>query len=140
MTKLFYGFAAVVVTLLLNAIAGGQQLNSSWLSDAERIRFERLRESGCEALYNLDYRTAQADFSEIARLFPQHPAGPQNLASVLLLETLYKSRRLQASLYSTKSFYSNGDDKVDPNILKQFRALTRDAQIGRSATSSIEGH
>jgi len=99
MKKLFIGSA--VVALLLTGTVRGQQPGNSWLSGAERSRFERLRESGCEALYNLDYRTARADFSEIVRLFRQHPAGPQYLASTFLLETLYKSRRLQASLYST---------------------------------------
>ena len=50
------------------------------------------------------------------------------MASALLFETLYKSRRLQASLYSSKSFYSGSEDKADPNVVKQFRTLTRDAQ------------
>jgi tetratricopeptide (TPR) repeat protein len=92
------------------------------------VRFEQLRDSGCEALYNLDYKTARIHFSEIVRLLPQHPAGPQYMASALLFETLYKSRRLQASLYSSKSFYSGSEDKADPNIVKQFRTFTREAQ------------
>lgn len=117
-----------VVALLLTGTARGQQPDSPWVSDAERGRFEQLRDSGYEALYNLDYGKARADFSELARLFPQHPAGTQYLASALMFETLYKSRRLQASLYSTKYFYAKSDDKTDPEVAKQFWTLTGEAQ------------
>src|SRR6185369_14115399 len=39
-----------------------------------------------------------------------------------------ESRRLQSSLYSSESFYINGDDKVDPSIVTEFRNLTREAR------------
>src|ERR1700749_2601528 len=81
---------SVAAFLLTGTARGQQQSGSQWLRDAERGRFEQLRDSGFEALYNLDYREARADFSELARLFPQHPAGPQYLASALMFETLYK--------------------------------------------------
>jgi hypothetical protein len=127
MRILLNGFKAIVGLLLLTGIVVGHA-NNPWLSNTERIRFEQLRNNGFEALYNLDYKTARIHFSDIVRLFPQHPAGSQYLASTLLLETLYKSRRLQASLYSSKSFYSGSDDKADPKVVKQFRTLTLDAQ------------
>jgi hypothetical protein len=126
-------FIVSVVALLLTGTVRGQQPGDQWLSDAERRQFEQLRNSGFEALYNLDYGKARADFSELTRLFPQHPAGPQYLASALMFETLYKSRRLQASLYSTKSFYSKSDDKVDPEVVKQFQTFTGEAQSLASA-------
>src|SRR4029453_18979276 len=120
-------FFAIGAVLLVSITTRGQQ-PTPWLSDAERIRFEKLRESGCEALYNLDNKRAQAEFSEMVRLFPQHPAGQHYLASALFFETLYKSRRLQSLLYSSKYFYSGSEDKVEPNLVKQFRTLTREAQ------------
>ena len=43
-------------------------------------------------------------------------------------QTLYESRRLQSSLYSSESFYTKGDDKVDPKIVSEFRSLTREAK------------
>lgn len=127
MSILLNGFKVIVALLLLTGLVVGQA-NGPWLSDTERMRFDQLRDNGFEALYNLDYKTARIHFSDMARLFPQHAAGSQYLASTLLLETLYKARRLQASLYSSKSFYSGSDDKADPNVVKQFRTLTRDAQ------------
>jgi len=99
-----------------------------WLTDAEKARFEALRKSGLEALYNIDYDKALKDFKEIATLYPNHPGGSQLLAARLWIKTLYESRRLQSSLYGSQSFYTNGDDKVDPKVLDEFRALTREAK------------
>lgn len=50
------------------------------------------------------------------------------LASRLCFKTLYESRRLQASLYNSDSFYTRGDDKVDSRIVAEFRSLTREAK------------
>jgi tetratricopeptide (TPR) repeat protein len=119
-----------VLVLLLAAAFGvaAQQPSSPWLTDSERARFEELRRSGLDALYNIDYDKAQRDFKEIVQRYPNHPGGYQLLAARLWIKTLYESRRLQASLYSSESFYTNGDDKVDPKIVTEFRNLTREAK------------
>jgi tetratricopeptide (TPR) repeat protein len=119
------------VLVLLLAIAVGvfaQQPSSPWLTDSERARFEELRRSGLDALYNIDYDKANRDFKEIVQLYPNHPGGYQLLAARLWIKTLYESRRLQTSLYSSESFYASGDDKVDPKIVTEFRNLTREAK------------
>lgn len=116
------------VFVLLLVCAVGVFAQSSWLTDAERARFEELRRSGLDALYNIDYDKAQRDFNEIVKLYPNHPGGYQLLAARLWIKTLYESRRLQVSLYSSESFYTNGDDKVDPKIVTEFRNLTREAK------------
>ena len=122
-------YLVVFILLLSKAIsAPAQQPSSPWLTDTERARFEELRRSGLEALYNIDYDKAQRDFKEIVQLFPNHPGGYQLLAARLWIKTLYESRRLQGSLYSSESFYASGDDKVDPKIVTEFRNLTREAK------------
>jgi len=118
----------LVLVLLTAFIVPAQQPLSPWLTDAERARFEELRRSGLDALYNIDYDKAQRDFKEIVQLFPNHPGGYQLLAARVWIKTLYESRRLQVSLYSKESFYTNGDDKVDPKIVTEFRNLTRQAK------------
>jgi tetratricopeptide (TPR) repeat protein len=120
--------AALAIILATIAITHAQQPLSSWLTDSERAHFETLRRSGLDALHNLDYDKAQRDFKEIAQLYPTHPAGPQLLAARVWIKTLYETRRLQSSLYSSDSFYSNGDDKVDPKVVAEFRSLTREAK------------
>jgi hypothetical protein len=108
--------------------ASAQQTISPWMTEAERARFEVLRRSGLDALYNIDYEKAQRDFKEITQLVPNHPGGYQLQAARVWIKTLYESRRLQSSLYSSESFYTNGDDKVDPKIVDEFRSLTREAK------------
>jgi tetratricopeptide (TPR) repeat protein len=106
----------------------GQEMKSLGLDDASPARMEALRGDGFEALFNLDYERARKDFREIARLFPDHPAGPQFLAASLWIETLYETRRLQSSLYSSESFYSQNEDKADPKVVVQFKTWTREAK------------
>jgi len=94
----------------------------------DRAKFNELRKAGFDALLNLDYEEAQRKFKELAREFPDHPAGPQFLAASLWLKTLNQSRRLQSGLYNSDSFYANNEDKVDPALVAQFRELTRTAK------------
>src|SRR6266481_8407551 len=66
----------------------------------------------------------------MTQAFPNYPAGPQFLADSLWIETLYRTRRLQSSLYgSDDTFYSTSDDKADPKVVDQFRNLTRQARL-----------
>ena len=119
----------VLILLLMSTLAvAAQQPSSPWITDAERARFEELRRSGLDALYNIDYDKAERDFKEIVKLIPNHPGGYQLLAARVWIKTLYESRRLQGSLYSSETFYSTGDDKVDPKIITEFRNFTREAK------------
>src|SRR6266496_114173 len=120
--------AGLTILLVTSSVIYSQQAASTWISETERARFESLRRSGIEALYNLDYDKAQRDFKEIVHLYPEHPAGPQLLATRVWIKTLYETRRLQSSLYNSQSFYTNGDDKVDPKVVEEFRTLTREAK------------
>ncbi len=115
-----------VLLLLLTAFSVPAQ--QPWLTDDQRERFETLRRSGLDALYNIDYDKADRDFKEIVKLIPNHPGGYQLLAARLWIKTLYESRRLQSSLYNSEGFYTNGDDKVDPKIVTEFRNLTRESK------------
>jgi tetratricopeptide (TPR) repeat protein len=119
----------VIALLLLTADAAtAQQPQTSSPQSTDQARIDALRQSGIEALYNLDYDKAEKDFKELVRLYPTHPAGPQLLAARVWVKTLYETRRLQASLYSSENFYSSGDDKVDPKVITEFRNLTREAK------------
>jgi len=46
-------------------------------------KFDELRSRGFDALYNLDYEGARRTFRELAKLYPDHPAGMQFLAATL---------------------------------------------------------
>ena len=120
----------LIVLTTASSVASGQEPLKARAgdADADRVRLDGLRKEGFEALYNLDYEVANRRFKEIARLFPEHPAGPQFLAAALWAQTLNESRRLQASLYSSDSFYAKSEDKVDPRTVEQFRVWTRAAR------------
>ena len=119
----------ILALLLANSVAiCAQQPQTSSPEATDKTKLDSLRRSGIEALYSLDYEKAERDFKEIVKLYPSHPAGPQLLAARLWIKTLYESRRLQSSLYSSQSFYSSGDDRVDPKIIAEFRNLTREAK------------
>ena len=124
----------IIIGLLLSALfvavstVSAQQGKQTWLSETDQAKLDALRASGFEALFNLDYEKGRKEFREIARLFPEHPAGPHFLAASLWIETLYETRRLQASLYSGDSFYAPNEDKADAKVVEQFRAWTREAK------------
>jgi tetratricopeptide (TPR) repeat protein len=97
------------------------------VQEESQRRFDELRREGYDALYSLDYDEARRTFKEMLRLYPDHPAGAQCMAATLWLEELNRSRHVQASLYSTESFYSR-DEKPDPQMVDQFRQWTRMAR------------
>lgn len=123
-------YLAMLFMLAVPCAAFSQSASSPWLTNTERAKFETLRVTGSEALFNLDYDTARKSFREMAEAFPNYPGGPQFLADSLWIETLYKTRRLQSSLYGgDDTFYSTSDDKADPQLVDQFRTLTRQARL-----------
>jgi len=121
----------LLMFLLLPALSGGAfaQSGNGKTSTPAPARLEDLRAKGSQALFNLDYDIARQTFKEMAHLFPDDPTGPQMLASTLWLETLNKSRLLQAAIYSSQSFYSKTEDKPDPQVTQEFRDLTRQAVL-----------
>ena len=90
-------------------------------------QLDTLRAEGYEALYNLDYDGARRRFAEVARLFPDHPAGPQCIAATVWLQQLNQSWRLKASLYNNDA-YSGNKERINPKLLEEFREATRRAK------------
>ncbi len=105
----------LLLFLLLPALSGSAlaQSGKDKTSTPAPTRLEELRAKGSEALFNLDYDSARQTFMEMTRLFPDDPTGSQMQASTRWLETLNKSRLLQAAIYSTQSFYTGTEDKPD---------------------------
>lgn len=99
-----------------------------------------LRQEANDAVYNLDYTTARAKFEEIRQRLPDHPAGDLYLATLIWLDQLNKSRRLQTGIYQNESFYAGADkareetegDAVDPATDRLFRDT-----INRAKTKAL---
>jgi tetratricopeptide (TPR) repeat protein len=130
--------SALVALVLLIPVAGFAQSPSADVSTtsataasaALTTEVMALRRAGAEAIFNLEYAAAKTRFEEIKKLMPHHPIGDINLAMLIWLEHLNKSRRLQTSLYGgDSSFYAgaenakedNEGDAVDPAVDRAFR-------------------
>jgi hypothetical protein len=96
-----------------------------WLTDAERERFEALRRSGLDALYNIDYDKAEREFKEIVKFMPEPSGGYQLLAARGLWIKTLTNRAAYSRRSTLEGVLHNGDDKVDPKIVTEFRNLTR---------------
>jgi len=112
----------ILLFFLLTSTAGFAQPTSRPPSQLDTLRAE-----GYDALYNLDYDGARRRFAEVARLFPEHPAGPQCIAATVWLQQLNQSWRLKASLYNNEA-YSGNKERIDPKLLEEFREATRRAK------------
>lgn len=114
----------LLLFLLLPAIALAQPTTKE---PPPTAHLDTLRAAGYDALYNLDYDGARRHFAEVARLFPDHPAGPQCIAATVWLQQLNQSWRLKASLYNNEA-YAGNKEKIDPKMLAEFREATRRAK------------
>lgn len=92
---------------------------------SEASEYNKIRLTGFDALYNMDYSTARAKFTQMTELSPENPAGHFYLATNYWLELLNSSRRLQANLYSGDSFYAETEEKIDEKVDKEFRRLVQ---------------
>jgi tetratricopeptide (TPR) repeat protein len=102
---------------------------SAAAASPDAAEFERLRNEGNDAVYNMDYQVARDRYLRMTKIAPDHPAGYVYLANNLWLETLNQSRRLSTSTYTTGSFYSQDkdEDKVDPKRDREFNDLIKQA-------------
>ncbi|MFY9224410.1 MAG: hypothetical protein WAQ98_17185 [Blastocatellia bacterium] len=120
----------LVLTFAFNTAAQNlTNTNSSNLPNrtitSEVSEYNKIRLTGFDALYNMDYSTARAKFTQMTELSPENPAGHFYLATNYWLELLNSSRRLQANLYSGDSFYAETEEKVDVKVDKEFRRLVQ---------------
>jgi tetratricopeptide (TPR) repeat protein len=113
----------------LLAVQDSAQPENETVNSKSLEEFEGLRQTGNEALYNLEYQTAREQFKRMTQIIPEHPAGYVYLANNFWLETLNASRRLSSSLYTGGSFYEQDaeQDKVDPKREREFTELVKKA-------------
>jgi tetratricopeptide (TPR) repeat protein len=118
--------AVMIIFCIAGANAVGQTTSSQPVPAALPPELIEIRNVGTEALYNLDYATAREKFTELRDRLPQHPAGDLNLAVLVWMEHLYKTRRLQTTLYTQVGFYAGGTkskegDPIEAGVDKAFR-------------------
>ena len=105
----------------------------------QQARLDALRAEGYAALYNLDYETARARFQKMVDLAPDHPAGPQCMASSLWVQQLNQSWELKATLYSTGA-YTDSNSPIDRKQADEFRKWIRRAKLLSQARLKKDPH
>lgn len=128
-----------LIMFLGAAVVFGQGSEKVRLTETERSHLDSLRREGYEALFNLDYEGARRSFQEMTQLFPDHPAGPQCMATSLWLEQLNESWQLKASLYNTES-YVEEDNQINKRRMEEFGRWTRQAKMLAEARLRHDPH
>jgi tetratricopeptide (TPR) repeat protein len=126
----------LVVSAISNTVCGnpaGQSVSAQPVPAALPPELIEIRRAGTEALYNLDYSIARSKFNELRDRLPQHPVGDLNLAVTTWMELLYKTRRLQTTLYTQEGFYAGGTkskegDPIEATADKEFRDYLEQAK------------
>lgn len=90
---------------------------------SNETEYTKLRKTGFESLYNLDYAGARKAFSAMTEMAPELPAGYLYLANAQWMEKLNQSRRLQTNLYGSDSFYAESKEQFDTKFDTEFRKL-----------------
>ena len=108
--------AAAVLTIIgtLAALAQDQQ-----------ARLDTLRTEGYDALFNLDYQTARSRFQKMIDLAPEHPSGPECMASSFWIQQLNESWKQKGSLFSTDA---ESKSQVDRKQADEFHRWVRRAK------------
>jgi hypothetical protein len=102
-------------------------LSITTLAQDQQARIDTLRAEGYEALYNLDYEIARARFHQMIDMAPDHPAGPQCMASSLWVQQLNQSWELKSTLYSTNAI-TDARSQVERKQADEFRKWIRRAK------------
>jgi tetratricopeptide (TPR) repeat protein len=128
-TILLLAFTILVPAGLAQQPTANATVKPAAMSASDLAEFDRVRQEGNDALYNMDYATARDRYTRMTKLAPDHPAGYVYLANNMWLEWLNRSRRLTTSTYTGDSFYAQDkdEDKVDPKRDREFNDLIKQA-------------
>jgi len=100
------GIRSVVLFLLLVPAAQSQSLRDP--------RFVALAETGFDNIFNMDYDKAEQIFASLGKEFPQHPAPPLYLASILWLKEMERRQDLSLNRFTTATYFNDKTAFVMP--------------------------
>ena len=92
--------------LLLGGTAGAQSLREPLFMSKARRAFD--------SIYSLDYDRANAALIELRREFPQHPAPPLYLATVIWLRELFEREELDLNRFVAPGYFKDPTQRRMP--------------------------
>ena len=78
-------------------------------------RFSERAEAGFADIHNMDYDKARLAFTLLARDYPNHPAPPLYLASILWLEEMLRRQDIALNRFIAPAYFTGKTDHVMPS-------------------------
>ena len=78
-------------------------------------RFSERAEAGFADIHNMDYDKARLAFTLLARDYPNHPAPPLYLASILWLEEMLRRQDIALNRFIAPAYFTEKTDHVMPS-------------------------
>lgn len=92
-------------------------------------RFVERAEEGFSDIFNMDYDRARLTFNLLARDYPNHPAPPLYLASILWLEEMLRRQDLALNRFVAHGYFTGKTDQVmSPGDRTAFLGLLQKSQ------------
>jgi tetratricopeptide (TPR) repeat protein len=80
---------------------------------------------GFEQFYNVDYDEAARSFEELQALYPEHPAPPVYIASVIWLRELFEREELDLRRFVSPTYFTQASSRtMDPDSRESFFEAT----------------
>jgi tetratricopeptide (TPR) repeat protein len=109
--------------------------HSAWAQDLRDARFMERAQAGFSDIFNLDYEKAERDFISLERDYPQHPAPPLYLASIVWLKELVRRQDLSLNRFIYPGYFSR---KTNESMPSQDRAaFSTELQKSESLAGAI---
>ena len=104
--------AILVVLVCFLATASAQLRSAEFMTQARH---------GFDQIYNLDYTDAEATFLRLEARYPEHPAPPLYLATVVWLRELFERNELDLDHFIAPAYFTKATDrKMSPADRKKF--------------------
>jgi tetratricopeptide (TPR) repeat protein len=84
--------------------------------DLRDPRFVELAQKGFGDIFNLDYDKARQEFVSLTKEYPQHPAPPLYLATILWLEEMLRRQDLSLNRFIVPTYFSGKTNDVMPAL------------------------
>jgi hypothetical protein len=127
MRKNSVSFLSVFLMLLLVSRLMGQELREP--------QFMEQAKPGFTDIFNLDYDKAQQVFVTLEKEYPQHPAPPLYLASIIWLKEMLRRQDLSLNRFIAASYFSKKTNEVMPP--RERAAFLEDLQKSKALSDAI---
>jgi tetratricopeptide (TPR) repeat protein len=99
-----------------------------WVQSGFAVRAQDLYLEAADALFNLDFDSAQPGFESLTEQYPDNPDYWNALASVFWFKILYDQQKLSLESYAAKSFGTDeSGDTINPDDDQRFRKTVQTA-------------